>query len=75
MTCPKCGAIAIHKDHEMHQKTHTAVHAGGHQLHGAMSGHPVGLLVVAGLWAVSKAIHLASHTWTCSNRKCGHEFS
>ena len=74
-TCPKCGADAIHKHHDMHNNTHKAVHVGTHMLHGAVPGGPAGLIVVASLWGISKLINLASHTWKCSNQKCRHEFS
>jgi RNA polymerase subunit RPABC4/transcription elongation factor Spt4 len=76
MTCPKCGSSdVVHKDHLMKEKTHMCLHHGGHQLHGAMAGHPVGLVVVAGLWAASKVIHVLDKPWTCKNPKCGHQFS
>jgi len=72
--CPKCRSNdVVHKDGLMHDQNHAALHAGGHALHGAMKGHPAGLLAIGGLWAVNKVIHMVSKPWRCSN--CGHEFA
>lgn len=72
-TCPKCGSDAVHKDQHMHQQNHAAVHHGGHMLHGAIHGHPLGLLLVAGCWLGSKLVHGLAKPWTCN--ACGHDFA
>jgi hypothetical protein len=73
--CPKCGSKAVHKDRQMHNSTHIAAHAGTHSLHGAMNGHPLGLILVGGLWAATKLIHVVSKPWKCENPKCRNEFA
>jgi hypothetical protein len=74
MTCPKCGSSdVVHKDHRRKELNHSALHHGAHQLHGAVSGHPVGLLILAGCWAFGQFTHLIDKPWRC--KKCYHEFS
>ena len=71
--CPNCGRQdAEHKDDAMKRATHTAAHVGVHQVHGAMSGHPVGAMVVGGLWAAAKVVNALTKTWSC---KCGHTYN
>jgi hypothetical protein len=71
--CPKCGSPkVIHKDEEMHRHNHTAGHAGIHTGTEALKGHPTGLLVVAGLWLTSKAIHALKKPYEC--QACHHRF-
>ena len=78
MTCPKCySSNVVHKDKDKdyHQLNHRAKHHAGHGLVHAAQGHPASLVVVGGLWAVYKAVHALSHTYTCQNPNCGHRFS
>ena len=65
--CPNCGSRedVVHKDYYMREQNHAAVHHGGHMVHGAMHGHPLGLLLVAGCWLASKFVHRISKPWTC----------
>lgn len=55
----------------MKEMNHKSGHVGLHQLHGAMSGHPAGLVFVASMWGVVKVVHAFSKPWSC---KCGHNF-
>jgi ribosomal protein S27AE len=72
--CSKCGSLDTkHKDDDMKELSHKAAHVGLHQVHGAMSGHPVGLMLVGGMWAATKLVHTFANPWSC--KKCGHSFS
>jgi hypothetical protein len=72
--CPNCGSRNVrHKDENMHSVNHSAAHLGGHQIAHAMKGHPGMLLVIAGVWAVSKLAHSFSEPWAC--KKCYHNYS
>jgi len=72
--CPKSySGWPLHKARAVHNGNHGPRHPAVHQLHGAASGHPAGLLFVAGLWVASKLIHTASKPWTCET--CRHQFS
>ena len=42
-------------------------------VHGAIHGHPLGLLLVAGCWLASRLVHRASKPWTC--KMCHLEFA
>ena len=73
MTCPKCGSANLgHKDHDMKQMNHAVKHHGSHQAAHAISGHPAGLIFVAGCWVAMKAIHAIAKPWTC--KSCDHRF-
>jgi hypothetical protein len=70
--CPSCGSTETkHKDDSFKEVNHRAGHIGVHQLHGALSGHPGGLMIVGGLWAAAKVVNAISKPWSC---KCGHAF-
>ena len=73
--CPKCGSTedVVHKDLFMNEQSHAAVHHGGHMLHGAVHGHPLGLALVAGCWLGSKLLHSVSKPWRC--KFCSHDFA
>jgi predicted RNA-binding Zn-ribbon protein involved in translation (DUF1610 family) len=72
--CPNCGSRDVrHKDENMRSVNHSAAHLGGHEMGHTTKGHPGILLVIAGVWAVTKVIHSCSEPWTC--KKCQHTYS
>lgn len=73
--CPKCRLTVhvVHKDHFMQEQNHAVLHHGGHMLHGAVHGSPVGLGIVAGSWVISKIVNMVSKPWRCNS--CGHDFA
>lgn len=76
MICPKCrSSRVVHKDKEFQEMTHRAKEHAGHGVIHAMQGHPASLVLLGGAWAIGKAVHVFSHTYTCQNASCGHRFS
>jgi len=71
MKCPNCNSSDVESNKICHKGS------GGHAVHGsshaAMAGHPLGAVIIGGLYGVGKVIDHFTEHYRC--RSCGHKFS